>query len=630
MMSNSLTSQSSSSQKLVMLSIAILLVACLPSSIPVASAEMVLRQIHVVSRQGSVATIPSGDENPPTDVLSPVGESQMFQLGAWIRTQFQESSTTEVIAPNTQQDILPDEYLPNRVRLESSAEEATMVSAQAMARGLFPTNNIGLPIFTQAARNDIAIAAGDQCPAFQNDLEELTKASDYSSDWNQMESAYMLLLQQLAKMDLLASYVTGVGEKAYVPLTQVGKVYDLIREVKLTCNEGFDSTNIDNCNQLSVSPNAAALLSDTEWDDLKTLAQFAENTKYGTERSGQLLGGNLLREIVDRMLDDEMSQPQEAGSKRVFVMSADYPTLIALMTALQVVSEEEQLDEAFPGYGSAIVFELYQSDVSPFDHAVRVLYKKAGNAKASVLRLGEFCFEKDLCQMAHFTNLLNSAILGTSDWCQECGNDTSDVCLFYSRLGYQNALKEQQQGQSTTTSQSEENYIDCTDKKSTRVEFAAIFFGGIALGVILTGLSILLFRCLQSLCKKKQKGRVKRRSSLVALNTKLNFDNDKKSSTDTPATVMSTTPMSFFPSYWTNSPVVVKSSGSIDGQGEDSDDEAIGDVSLMSQDDDECSPLDDAAKSPMRRPARKGMHKRNLSVPTPTKLPSKVFSPEIV
>lgn len=629
MMSPSLTSQSSSSQKLSILSIAILLVACLPSSIPVAHAEMVLRQAHVVSRQGSTTTILDGEDNPPTDVLSPVGVSQMFQLGAWIHTQFHEDST-EV---NTQEGLITDDYLPTRVRFESSAQEATIVSAQAMTRGLFPTNNIGIPIFNQAPRNDITIAAGDQCPAFQNDLLELTKASNYSSDWNQMEGAYMFLLQQFAKMDLLASYATGVGEKAYVPLQKVGKVYDLLREVKQTCNEGFDSTNIDNCNQLSVSPNAAALLSDTEWDDLKTLAHYAENSKYGTARSGQLLGGNLLRKIVDRMLDDEMSQPQEATSKRVFVMSADYPTLIALMTALQVVSEDEQLDEAFPGYGSAMIFELYQDDVTPFDHAVRVLYKKAGNAKASVLRLGELCFEKDLCQMAHFTSLLNSAILGSSDWCQECGNDTSDVCLFYSRLGYQNTLKEQQQGHSTTTSQSQESSIDCTEEKSVREEFAAIFCGGIVLGMILTGMSIILVRCLRSLRQKKRQGKAKKRASLVALNTKLDFDNDKKSSTDTPATVMSTTPMSFFPSYWTNSPVVVKSSGSVDDEGEDSDDDANEELSLVGQDDDECSPLDDlvvVAKSPMRRLARKGMHKRNFSVPTPTKLPANVFSPEIV
>ena len=43
--------------------------------------------------------------------------------------------------------------------------------------------------------------------------------------------------------------------------------------------------------------------------------------------------------------------------------------------------------------------------------------------------------------------------------------------------------------------------------------------------------------------------------------------------------------------------------------------------------------LDDlavVARSPMRRPVRKGMHKRTVSVPTPTRLPAKVFSPEIV
>ena len=604
-------------------------IAVLCSSMSSVSAKMVLRQIHVVSRQGSPTTIIDGDQNYPVQALSAVGESQMYQLGDWIRNAFREEPalTDDDVSFQTPEGLV-DQYIPTRVRLEASSLDTAIVSAQAMARGLFPEAPHGIPVFTQSERNDITIAAGDQCPAFQNDLDILYMTEN--GDWQQMEEAYMVLLQQLAKIDILSAYAKGDGEDRYVPLHNVWKVYDLIREAKLTCTQGFDSTDMANCNRLAF-PNAAALLNAMEWDDLKTLAHYAEvQSKYGTERAGRLLGGNLLRQIADRMVDDEMSTPTDTSTKRVFVTSADYPTLIALMTALKVVPEDEQLDEAFPGYGSALVFELYQDDTS-FDHAVRVSYKKAGHAKPSVLRLGDFCYEKDLCEMTSFEALLNSLLLGTDAWCQTCGNDTSDLCLFYSRLYYQEALKEQVAKeqifiQNITESENPAQTVlaiagtnACPDGKSLREGFAAVFFGGIALGMVVTCMCILAFQCL----RKERRGKAKRRGSLAEIDTKM--DNEKAFPT-TPKTMISTSPMSFFPSYWTNSP----EEGT--PYNKDLDADAL---SLVDEDEDHSShghfDMAEVAKSPIRKPTTKGMHKRNQSVPTPTKFLSKqIFPPEIV
>lgn len=547
------------------------------------SATMVLRQLHVVTRQGSSTTVIDGEQNAPIQTLSPVGQTQLYNLGAWIRKAFHEDPPDDDLNVLELPEGLVDEYYPTRIRLESSALDSTIVSAQSLAQGLFPTSMRGIPVFTQAERNDITIAAEFQCPAFSHDID-LPFLSE-SQEWKQMEQAYMKLLRELALVPILSGYSTVSSTDSpfqYIPLYNVPYVYDLIREARITCNEGYDTTNIELCEKLPF-PDAAALLGDMEWEDLKTLARYSEvETKYGTAKAGQFLAGNLLRQIADRMIDDQMSMPEDHTTKRVFVTSTDYPTLIALMSALQVEPDDEQLKEAFPGYGSAVLFELYQ-DTKSYQHAVRVTYKAAGELRAATLRMGDECFEKEICDMGSFMSLVESSILQTKDWCQACGNDTSDVCLFYSRLDYQERLRDEEAAeefilQNITASYNPAETLReftgrnaCPDSKSIRHSFEAVFLGGMTLGIFMTCIVFTIFLCL----RKQRQSRNRRITADVVGKGELTLPKTPET------TASSSSPLPVLQPKWTDSPSSSANEDvdvdrlSLDGENEDHSNEFV-------------------------------------------------------
>ena len=496
----------------------------------------------------------------------------MVNLGKWIHNYYSSeytsrTSVTDVVLdddritarpPEPQGEGLTDEYVPTRVRFESSAYDTTIVSAQSISRGLFPSKEHGIPIYTQEDRNDITIAAADQCPSFLQQIGALDRGED--SDWNGMENAYMDLLQRLGQIPILSAYATATiegTEERYVPLQNVWKVYDMIREAKITCNQGYDTTNFEICQNLPF-PDSAALLNDIEWDDLQTLARYTEvQAKYGTESASLVIAGNLLRKIADRMVDDEMSSPDNLSSKRVYVSSADYETLIALMAALEVQPDDQQWEEAFPGYGAAIIVELYQ-DTDTYEHTVRFLYKAAGQATPSILRLGHLCFEKDYCSMMTFTAQLQEILLGTDAWCQACGNDTSDLCLFYSRLSYQEQLRDEmamdesliqnitQSDNPAETLKALTGLNACPDDESIRRSFLVILIVGVALGV---GLTVIFALIIQFILKRLRKSK---RMALTGENLKLSVD--AADSPITPKTIDMATPMRFFQSKFKYSP----------------------------------------------------------------------------
>ena len=240
------------------------------------SADMVLRQIHVVTRTGSTTTLVDGDSNEPMQTLSEVGITQMENLGAWVQNQFRGDASWDDDGPLvTGTKGLVDDYLPTRVRIESSASEANAMSAQAFVNGLFPAATV--PIFMQAERNDITISTADQCPTFSHTLGVLYDLE--SPAWMEMEHSYMDLLIELADMPVLSAYSVRVPDpnfkQRYVPLKALHEVYDLIREAKATCDPGHDTSDLQSCKKLPF-PHAAALLTDSEWQDLKTLVKFAE------------------------------------------------------------------------------------------------------------------------------------------------------------------------------------------------------------------------------------------------------------------------------------------------------------------------------------------------------------------
>lgn len=500
------------------------------STCSLSSAEKVLRQLHIVTRQGSSSTVFDGDFENPMQVLSEVGGEQLFRLGDWIRKQYSYDENSNVAAGLSGHPTMPqgffEQYSPPRVHIESVAEDTALISALSLTHGLFPSAGIRVPIFTQALRNDVTIDARHQCPTFQESIDTETLKSNM--DWNEMEISYMDLLKRLATIPAFDAFTTegsvsDESEFRYVPLHQVKYVYDIIREAKLTCQkeEGRDSYDMETCLKLPFSK-TAGILTDAEWEDLKTLAKYSEvQIKYGTERAGRLLAGNLLRQIANRMVDDEINKdPYDKSSKKVYGVSSDYPTLVAMMAILDVVQEDILIDEAYPGYGSALLFELLQ-DTDTKEHSIQILYKAAGKAKPARLRMGGLCYEKESCSMVRFEAMLEKTVLSQNDWCQACSNDTSDVCMWGSLLVARQQLKDEQakeayilenitivdspsgesvyniaeQGSQSVSPQSVQQHPGCPKqlaRESMRDDFIGFFFGGLFVGVALAYLALAL------------------------------------------------------------------------------------------------------------------------------------------
>jgi Histidine phosphatase superfamily (branch 2) len=506
-------------------------------------------------------TIVDGESNGPLQSLSTAGEYQMEQLGSWLRMEYENNVKLlddNVSGPTGETSGFVDQYYPLRFRMESSEYDTTILSAQALARGLFPSKVNQVPVFTQSARNDITISSGDQCPSLLHDINLLS--TKQNMDFNEMEAAYMNLLTALASLPILSAYAKEGTQGTYIPLYNVWKVYDIVREAKMTCTEGYESMDLEACSKLPF-PTAAQLLTETEWNDLKTLVRYAEvQTKYGTDKAAALLASNLLQQMEERIFDDQVSQPHDETTKRVFVSSADYPVIVALLALLKIEPDDNVEDEVIPAYGSAFIIELYQDDLS-LEHTVRIKYKAAGKIRPSALRMGDHCHDTAGCTMEGFSMHLDNKVLRTKDWCRSCGNDFSDICLFYSRSEYEAKLRDVQArfGMMTllnnmTNVEASVNSTNGTPNDGyTRDGFAGVFVGGMALGIILAGFFFVVVSCLR---KAKDSGSAtttaKREASFrdeaMSQTSSLDMDADERSipneddylcSHGTPASLMS-------------------------------------------------------------------------------------------
>jgi hypothetical protein len=356
-------------------------------------------------------------------ILTPLGEKQLYELGIWLRRRY-------AIA-----DPLLGNYVANDVRFESSAFERTISSANALTLGVYPPANrtskasllpntlyASIPIYMTEARNDVFIRAYDKCPAFQSSLVTLYK----SDSWKTLEADHRTLLNRLGEVAEFQSYVNDDG---YVPLSDVWNVFDLLNVAKTECAA---ATTTDNTN-CKFDP-----LDDGNWSELQTIAHQAEIQRYSNIDRGRLLGGNLLFQIHQRMGGDtsdfgttgfvrESSSSDGIGFRKFYHYSAHYPTILSVFAALDVSPPS---NEIIPGYGAALVFELYNDPVTGA-YTVYMLYKESKSSTAMSVRFPAGpCQRATSCALGDFTQLLSTmSYTSLEEWCVLCENESADVCL---------------------------------------------------------------------------------------------------------------------------------------------------------------------------------------------------------
>ncbi|CAB9525555.1 Testicular acid phosphatase [Seminavis robusta] len=414
-----------------------------------------LKQVHVITRHGSRRQLPkdadslSESETAIDSLLTPLGQQQQYQLGVWLREHYSNSSTTGFA------DNVLAEYDPIRVHVESSAYERTLVSAQSLLLGLFPSATRGLqlipetppviPIYSKARHNDFDLRAYDKCPTYHDTLEKLYN----TQTWRQMEFNSMHLLRKLALIPAFSEYAQHLDGE-YIPLKDIWNVYDLIQVAMAECGTA-GSYFYDACRDLP-DPSVATSIQGEDWTAVRELAHAVELLKFGADMAESKVGGPLLDRIATRMDKYQGSAEQQ----KLYLYSAHYPTLLGLYAAMNIPFHEEGV---IPEYASALIFEVHQG-TEYWKFYVRIFYKSGTSTELSPIHLSDTCRTdvKDGCDLFSFLQEIRTRRLTPTEWCTACGNTKADACL-------QHQLELHHPAQSS-----------CSSHNNSR--YAAVYFAG--------------------------------------------------------------------------------------------------------------------------------------------------------
>jgi hypothetical protein len=381
-----------------------------------------LLQVQIVTRHGarSPLTKDASGQVEGGSQLTPVGQKEMYDLGVFMKNRYSSSG-------------ILDTYSHEVATFDSSRLDRTVTSANSFALGLYPesarvpagesllpANMIpaNVPVYTSDWVNDITIRAYDKCPTFSAKLDALYA----SGSWLAYQSAHNALLTKLGGSNFNA-YADSTGA---VPLKSVWNCFDAINVAKIECNP--DPT-VTACTDLE-DPTVATMLTDNEWDELKTIANYAELQKYSIANTGDLLGGNLLKFIAGRLTGHTWNHWQTGTSnlQNFYMYSGHYPTLLGLIGAMGENYQSLSVG-AIPEYGTAIIFEQWQDPASN-DITIKTLYKEGGQDSVIELSLDGACGGLTDCPLANFQLLANSlSFTSDSEWCGSCGNTQANTCL---------------------------------------------------------------------------------------------------------------------------------------------------------------------------------------------------------
>ncbi|GAX12877.1 lysosomal acid phosphatase [Fistulifera solaris] len=381
------------------------------------SHAMTLHQIHIITRHGSRYVLTKNHTSlgeGTSAFLTSTGIQQMHDLGIQLRDKYSDHF-----------DFLPN-YDPQLVYFESSDFDRTIVSASALASGLFHVENstvpVHVPVHTFQLENDLYIRAYDKCSQFTKDLNALYK----SPEWIQIQEENDGLLRKLATIRSFQKYADANGR---VSLAQVWNVYDAIYVAKSECESNAQDARVV-CESLE-DPFVKDVVSDTEFEQLRRLVGKSEFLRYRTHSAARFVAYNLLARITSRIVFEDAKFSREDGSAKIYLYSGHYPLLLALFAAL----DHTYSDDGIPNYSTAIVIEVYEDE----NKEKRVVYNYHGGQgledatiQSPVRFLGRHC-DAESCPFENLLQLVED--WSEKTWCDTCGgNSQVDVCLQYEEV----------------------------------------------------------------------------------------------------------------------------------------------------------------------------------------------------
>lgn len=408
----------------------------------------VLKQLHVISRHGARTPLPKEPDTLLEEAgssLTPLGQQQLYNLGDWVRTNYNHDidegasiggggggGGSSTGSGSGQTKFL--QYYDGRYhRMESSNLDRTITSANSFTRGLFQINGQimetydgnsqfvqsllpqmpSVPVYTRQEHNDIVLRSYRTCPKFHDNLSELYT----SNSWLNLEANNYQLLLKLSQL-----FPEKIPQnKTLISLGHLWNVYDPIHVARTEC--GHDVSGVT-CTALQ-EPGLVDALTDDEFNELEDLMEQTERMKFGVSTAGNLLGSNLLWQILFRV----------TGVGRFFLYSAHAPTVLGFLSTLQ----EVPVDERFVDYGSAIIVEIFQDDATN-ENSIRFAYKAASRNEPRYFQLsnvdcGGSAGGEYTCPLAKFIIWAEENTIKPDpdglyrQWCKACENIQSDECL---------------------------------------------------------------------------------------------------------------------------------------------------------------------------------------------------------
>lgn len=177
-----------------------------------------------------------------------------------------------------------------------------------------------------------------------------------------------------------------------------------------------------------LEPELVQVLTDEDWQLLRSLTQKTETWRYNSEMAGRYVGRNLWTQILRRM-DAQKGQKASAehGGGKFYLYSAHYPTLLGMLAALDKTGLDET--EVVPTYASALIFELHEEGGV---EVVKVFYRRGqpatGSTERPVFPVNDICGNlSEMCTLPQMISMLDGWT--EEQWCKECENLTADVCV---------------------------------------------------------------------------------------------------------------------------------------------------------------------------------------------------------
>jgi len=467
-----------------------------------------LKQVHVITRHGA-RTMLSKDADSLAEAagvtLTPSGQKQLRDLGIWLRQEY--LPVLGKVSEDTETKRSLDYYNPGLHRFEASNLDRTLTSANALAKGLFPSSirasgahntppedplyettelfesDIAIPVYTTGKdQNDILLRAYKNCPTF---TDRLTKKLYKSREWKKLEEDNKDILVQIAQ------YFPDQAVNGEIPLKDAWNIYDAMHVAKTECVE--DQENLDHCRAFLTRDEVVAAetaLTSQDFIRLENLVEHVEFLKFGagmdTDPSegvltaGNLLGSNLLWRILNR----------SKGEGNFFLYSAHIGTLLGTLSTLQASKDFfRDTGEKFLEYGSALIVEIHTGSDGQYyfvlkykaldkDFAVEIMLKESRTGIKCGTGAADDWNSWCLLNAVQGWASLNT-ITSEEAWCKACNNQEADVCIA--------------KGGRSQTSEIDVWAVNAQSMGYANAPGATkiiclLFFGGFSLGVLLMGM----------------------------------------------------------------------------------------------------------------------------------------------